>query len=58
MFIIIILKIIHDAEMQKAGAVIFISEGLGYKNNKARVIFRRYMALLGNKELRLKVFGF
>ena len=28
------------------------------KNNKARVTFRRYMALLGNKDLRCKVFGF
>lgn len=31
---------------------------LDKKNNKARVTFRRYMALLGNKELRCKVFGF
>ena len=28
------------------------------KNNKARVTFRRYMALVENKELRCKVFGF
>lgn len=28
------------------------------KNNKARVTFRRYMALVANKELRCKVFGF
>lgn len=31
---------------------------LDKKNNKARVTFRRYMALTGNKELRCKVFGF
>ena len=28
------------------------------RNNKARVTFRKYMALLGNKDLRCKVFGF
>lgn len=28
------------------------------RNNKARVTFRRYMALVANKELRMKVFGF
>ena len=28
------------------------------KNNKARVTFRRYMALVANKELRKEVFGF
>ncbi|MBQ8199202.1 MAG: hypothetical protein IJZ76_07240 [Lachnospiraceae bacterium] len=28
------------------------------KNNKARVTFRRYMALVANKALRNTVFGF
>lgn len=28
------------------------------RNNKARVTFRRYMALVANKSLRYKVFGF
>ena len=28
------------------------------RNNKARVTFRRYMALVANKKLRYKVFGF
>lgn len=28
------------------------------KNNKARVTFRRYMALAANKKLRKEVFGF
>lgn len=28
------------------------------KNNKARVTFRRYMALLENRKLRMEIFGF
>lgn len=28
------------------------------RNNKARVTFRRYMALLENRKLRMEVFGF
>ena len=31
---------------------------LSKRNNKARVTFRRYMALVANKELRRKVLGF
>lgn len=31
---------------------------LDKRNNKARVTFRRYMALVANRELRCKVFGF
>ncbi|MBQ8803928.1 MAG: hypothetical protein IJZ53_09855 [Tyzzerella sp.] len=34
------------------------STDLCKRNNKARVTFRRYMALVANKELRRKVFGF
>lgn len=34
------------------------STDLSKRNNKARVTFRRYMALVVNKELRRKVFGF
>lgn len=31
---------------------------LDKRNNKARVTFRRYMALVANRELRCKVFDF
>ncbi len=79
-------ELLHDPELEKAGSVLFVSEGEGNKEafctnslnktrrrlktfdlefvpredkfNLARVTYRRYMALVANKELRKRVFGF
>lgn len=64
-------NMIHDPEMIEIGNVIFVPDepkrrlisswwvmDWSKRNNKARMILRRYMALMGNKELRCKIFGF
>lgn len=64
-------ELLMDEQLQKEGEIIidpdapvrqlkrhwdFMSQE--EKNNRARVTYRRYMALVANKELRQKVFGF
>ena len=64
-------NMIHDPKMLEIGNVIFVPDEpkrrltsswcvmeWSKKNNKARMLLRRYMALMGNKELRCKIFGF
>ena len=66
--------IIHDPNMLKEGSVIFDKESLDngkkklryswtmtdtdLKRNKARMTIKRYLSLIANKELRMRVFGF
>lgn len=64
-------ELLMDEQLQKEGEIIidpdapvrqlkrhwdFMSQE--EKNNRARVTYRRYMALVANKELRQKMFGF